>query len=831
MKKNVLKILLAFMVLAMMFALVACGDSGKSGKNSGGNKRTNTDDTKDNEKIETSPEELSAAINKVIENVDPLFETIKGIKKENKVALDIGLGGYFTNDQKGGGFKVNAAVNANADATDPEFKFGVAVNTKSNKDSDYKDYFSLGYNDGAIYLLEGLNLINSTATNSNKIKMDVAYFKDGINNAVTQAMAVLEGVVSNETFKKIKLSDFTDAIDRFKVAIAALITLKQTDNLTELILESEKIADLVDFLKGPMVLGQEKWNKIAGTVNQVLGYVAKAFPNVKELQDLTLDVLLEEFAPSLDIKAEYKNDALSNVKVAIAFGENLKNLEVGLSIDLNAFGIDDKKANSDFKRAEIDFSGYTQQALSTKLGVNLGGINQKAELELNLNTGSGLATENANLATAFLTLNGDKQNAAKASFDGAAFNMDIDKFVTKLGFETNANTQFTQPIKLPTYTVGDDGSFTFAEESKATNVKTWLKGLLEGLKYVKGSGTTEGPTLPAGIKKFESKGIWATIYNLLLFEGTDYVNADNQLVIVELNEEGTAYTSEVKLDKDGKAIVTKKKATATSDDVLNLLSDYIVKINEKAGDFLNFKVVGDDGKALPFKTIWENIKTQFNQAKTIFTDKNGAAKAEGTEASVVLFGNNGKSLIDFVSYFVKVPGLKEDGTPDITITKDAETGEETWTYGETTNTINAALIKAYVEWVFGLDDEDAAESYAEWNESLKNTFGIGEEGFTTDIVELVLGKSYEEVIDGGIVAYAKYDANKGLSGEVGLKAEDGTIYLGLSGSIGFSSNADISAVAVDGALTLFDDEANWIHADLWNYILNTIDYIFHGAKA
>lgn len=817
MKKNVLKILLAFMVLAMMFALVACGDSGKK---PGDKKRPTEEPPKEEEKV-TSPEELSAAINKVIENVDPLFETIKGIKKENKVALDIGLGGYFTNsDQKGGGFKVNAAVNA--DATDPEFKFGVAVNTKNNKDSDYKDYFSLGYRKGAIYLLEGLNLINSTATNSNKIKMDVAYFKDGIENAVTQAMAVLEGVVSNETFQKIKLSDFTKTIDSLKTMIAPLIDLKQTDNLTELILTSEKIQGVVDLLKD-MAL-KEQWPGIEKGVNTALEYVAKAFPNVKDLQGLTLDIILTDYAPSLDIKAEYKNDALSNVKLAIAFGENLKNLEVGLSLDLNAFGINDTKAN-------IDFNGYDPQSLSTKLGVNLGGINQKAELELNLNTGSGLASEGANLATAILTLNGDKQYPAKASFDGAAFNMDIGDFVTALGFETNANTQFTQPIKLPTYTVGDDGSFTFAEESEATNVKTWLKGLLEGLKYVKSSGTTEGPTLPAGIKKFESKGIWATIYNLLLFEGTDYVNGNNQLVIVKLNEEGTDYTSEVKLDKDGKAIVTKKKATATSDDVLNLLSDYIVKINEKAGDFLNFKVVGDDGKALSFKTIWENIKTQFNQAKTIFTDKDGAAKAEKTEASVVLFGNNGKSLINFISYFVKVPGLKEDGTPDITIKKDAETGKETWTYGETTDKIDADLIKAYVEWVFGLDDEDAAESYAEWNESLKSTFGIGEEGFTTDIVELVLGKSYEEVIDGGIVAYAKYDANKGLSGEVGLKAEDGTIYLGLSGSIGFSSNADISAVAVDGALTLFDDEASWIHADLWNYILNTIDYIFHGAEA
>lgn len=808
MKKNVLKILLAFVVIAMMFALVACG---KSGGNGGKTTPTPAPETPTEEA--TDPTALAAALNSVINNVTPIMDTVKGISTEKKVALDLGLGGYYTNTEGGGGFKVNAAVNAGKNA--PEFKFGVAVNTEDTTAANYKDYFSLGYSNGKIYLIEGLNLINSSATGARKIEMDASYFKDGVENVVTQATKYLENGVKGFT---LDLSKATGLITSMKSSLAKIIKLSEKDNVTEFIIPNTKISDIVKLLK-EMVF-KDKWEDIEKGINTALEYAGNVIPALK---DATFTTVLNEFAPSINIKAEYTGSGdsktLTNIKLAIAFGENLKNLEFGLNVDLTKFSLNDK--------ADISFTGYSAQNLTSKVSVNLGGINHKATLELNLNTATGLKNETNNLATAILSLDEAKNNyAATASFDGKDFNMDLGAFLGKLGLD-DSNAQYTQSVIMPKLVIDETtNAYNWDEEqAEAINLKTVLKQMLEGWKYVQPAeddddddDEEEEVVLPENISKFESSGIWAMIYNMLLFESGDYVDSDGYLCYVIGGE--VVYVT----DEEGERIVTEKKETATSDDVLDLLGKYVVAANAFVGPFINFDVVDNQGEALPFNTIWENIKTQFNSAKSNFEGDDSAAQVNGTEASVVVYGaNNGKSLIKFLSYFIKVPALK-DGAPDI------DTESEPWEIGETTDQITPALVKSYIEWVFGLDDEDAAENYAEWNADLKRIFKIGEQGFTTEIIKVITGKTYTQLVDDGLALYAKYDENRGLSGEVGIKSANaaGTIYIGLGASIGFSSSASVAAVNVaEDAELCVNNEV--FSENLWGHIINVIDYIF-GEK-
>lgn len=820
MKKNVLKILLAFVVIAMMFALVACGND--KPKTTPGTTPANNEPPAEGT---TDPTALANTLNSVINNVTPIIDTLKGIDPDKKAAIDLGLGGYFTNSEGGGGFSVKAALNA--DKENPEFKFGVAVNTKDNKSTGYKDYFSLGYSAGNIYLLEGLNLVNSTTSDPRMIKMDAEMYKKGIQNVTEQAMAYLKNGMSGFT---LDLSKVTGLINSLKNSLARIIELKESDDVTELIIASSKINDIVNLLK-EMVF-KDNWGSIEGGINTALEYIGKVVP---ALEDATLSTVLNDFAPSINIKVEFTGTGtakkVNNIKLAIAFGENLKNLEVGLSVDLKKFGIGESTT--------IDFDGYTAQNLTSKVSVNLGGINQKAELALNVNTATGLKNEAANLATAILSYNGDTTNVAKASFDGAAFKLDIGDFLSKsFKFNNVEKTQYKQDIIMPKLVIdATTNAYTWDEEQAAPiNLKTVLKQMLEGWKYVQPADDDEDEEvdeLPEGVSKFASNGLWATIYNLLLFEKGAYVDASNNLCDVKDGQ--IVYV----LDKQGNKIVTKKKATATSDDVLSLLGDYIVEANKYVGPFINFEVVGNDGKALPLTTIWENIKTQFNAAKANFQGDDSAAKVNGTEASVALYGaNNGKSLIKFISYFLKVPALK-DGKPDI------DTSTDPWTIGATTDQITPDLVKGYIEWVFTLDDnwykkdEQGNKTndlvYSEWPVEVARIFfdldeggnPILETGFTTNIVERVLGKSYTAVVDGGLSLYAKYDKNDGLSGEVGIKSADaaGTIYLGLGGSIGFKANADVTAVTVeaDAQDCVADDVFN---VDLYNHIIHVLDAIF-----
>lgn len=643
MKKNLLKILLALVLVAFMFSLMACVDNG------GGGGGGNNDDKECTEHVdedgdgkcdvcgETMEEEtpetgLVAELSKILTTLSPYIDSLKGATADSEIGIDLGIGAFYEysgDTASEGNFNLNFA--ANASATNPELSLGVAVNDK--------DYFKLGYSAAAIYLLEGLNMINTDSTSSNKIKMDVTYLEDSIKHAVSVGMEYLEwaageylgaidlGAIGEE------LSDPSSTLGMVLPSLESLISAESTSEGATLKINEANMGEIIELVTGFI----DGWDDIEGTIDSALSSVVgfmegnEAFAGIYEaLNGKTFNDIITEYAPALEIRAGYDSEgAIKSLSIVIVLAA--LDLEFGLDINLNTLSLEDK--------ADIDFSGYTAQDLKGKINLNLDKKGVDGALSFVINTSNAFAAEDNMIASAQLLINHDpnlttQPVAAQAGFNGSVVFLDMTEAFGRFGATTDLATKYTYSIK-------DEGE-------EVTNIKTMFKNRIDGLTYSEPqegseSGDTTTPPAEQGV------GIWGTIYNLL--------------------NGGTGGTS-----------------TTTADDVIKL-------VDSKIGKYLKFDLVGDNGDALGFEAILANITALY---ATAADDLTGAVSAEGTEAGAQLFSTEGANLLTFVSKFIKIPAIKEkaDG---IGYELDFETEAE----------INdAATLKQYVELAFGLYPAD-----------------------------------------------------------------------------------------------------------------------------
>lgn len=689
MKKNLLKILLALVLVAFMFSLMACvnnGDQGGGGNNDDKECTEHVDEDGDGKcdvcgetmEEETPETGLVAELSKILTTLSPYIDSLKGATADSEIGIDLGIGAFYEysgDTASEGKFNLNFA--ANASATNPELSLGVAVNDK--------DYFKLGYSAAAIYLLEGLNMINTDSTSSNKIKMDVTYLEDSIKHAVSVGMEYLEwaageylgaidlGAIGEE------LSDPNSTLGAILPSVESLISAESTATGATLKINEANMGQIINIVTSFI----NNWKEIEGTIDSALSSVVgfmegnEAFAGIYEvLNGKTFNDIITEYAPSLEIRADYDNEgAIKKLSIVIVLAA--LDLEFGLDINLNTLSLEDK--------ADIDFSGYTAQDLKGKINLNLDKKGVDGALSFVINTSNAFAAEDNMIASAQLLINRDpnlteQPIAAQAGFNGSVVFLDMTGAFGRFGAETDLATKYTYSIK-------DEGG-------NVTNIKTMFKNWVDAFQYSEpetGTGSSGDTTTPPAE---EGAGIWGTIYNLL--------------------NGGTGGTS-----------------ATTADDVIEL-------VNSKIGKYLKFKLVNDNGDALGFEAILANITALY---ATAADDLTGAVSAEGTEAGAQLFSTEGANLLTFVSKFIKIPAIveKADGT-GYELDFDAEAAE-----------INdATTLKKYVELAFGLYPADG--QYASYinPELIRKIVGMGYTEIIDAGIYVYAGYNAGEGLDGYI---------------------------------------------------------------------------------
>ena len=749
MKKNVLRILLALVMAALVFAMVACNGGGGGGGGGGGQKKDcgegkHVDANKDG-KCDVCgkdvPKETKASLDvelkKLISKVNPYLTTLKEVKKDSKLGVDVGVGAYYKYTGKeaaAGNFKLD--VKGNLSAKDPQAEIGVSLNGKDAK-ADGEDYFKLGYKDGNIYLLEALNKINNkdgSTVEASKIKMDVSGIKEGIENAANVGMQYLAYLGGLDALKNLDLEktvdEFGESLNGFDI-LSGLLKPTVTDTYTEFEIEPDSVRGILDLVSG-MGLDISKYKGTIDTVldyaDRALGFSQKIF-GLDEGEKLTYEKIMSDFLPGLTIRANYEGDALNSIDIAVSMKEI--NFEFGLSVKLATFGID--------KTVSIADKGYTAQDVKGAIDVNLGRRNLKGKLEFKVNAGDALAKDGNTVASARLTVtNGETTTeAAKAIFDGKKVYLDASKAFEAFGATpTDAKLTYKSDFSWKFYA---DGDKTKEPEYTATSLVDALNYGLKGIKYTEpvkkdNKENKEEPKDPAA-------GIFTTIYNILA-------------------------------GKDNKWTGT---TPATLSDVIVLLDKQIGAAHTN-GSFLKFELV-KDGKALDIGDIGASIVKIHNDNKDKLT---GSVDAEGTEAGATLIGKTegNNDLIGYVAAFIKLPKLATvDGKVQFVKNNNALVPDE----------IVKDMITKYIELAF--EQYPADGQYANY--------------INSDLVRRVCGVSYSDIIANGLYAYARYEKNEGLNGSIGLRAEKASqlkdCYIEIGGSIGLekSSAADLCAMPTE----------------------------------
>lgn len=845
MKKNVLKILLALVMVAMVFALVACG-GGDSGSSGGGKKKDNDPGTNEPAKVDAVAA-LTSAINEVVGGVAPYFSSLQAIKADSEVGVDIGVGGYYDNsgsNASAGNFKLT--LQGNAKAEDPELK--VAFSLDESKSGAGKDYVAIGYQDGSLYITEPLSLINAEKDSKgkskgqpNSIEMDATMLKAGINNVAGFGMEKLEGVVGvlGDFSLDTTVKDILDKNESMIKMVAGFITPDTTSNSKEiaLVITSTNVGKII----GAVSTFIDGWDDIIGTVDNVLATAYDSFglyvnantigidkedAKANGAKALTFQAIQDNFMPAIKIIGGFDKDntaadkALNAVKVELSL-EQL-NLAVGLAIDLRTLAIG--------KDVSISFSGYSPKNLTSSINVGLGQKDRFATLTATANTATAFKSKSTNVATAALKL-GDTANkayaTANATYDGQDIYLDLTGISEIAGnyFDTSSGTKFVQK-----FTYGENAANFGKEEGDAFNVKEALAYMLENVGKVESddddddddSTKEDAEALAKAREKlgsYKTENIWATIYNIIvdIKEGYEYdvVGADGYMYTV--NEAGTGYT------KGSKASAYKTKAEQT--DITKLLSEV-----EWIQKYVNVELV-KSGKGLTFEQIGDSLKDKFDAVKAIFTGDDAAAGVKDGKASVALFSEDGeKDLIRVVTMFINIPTVNDnnefvkDDDGKFVVAPDVK--------------MTPALAKKYITAIFKLDDEDAATSYADWDADVKTVFGITEqEGFTTGIIQKVLGIDLDELCGDGIILYARYDEEEGLSGAIGIEDADGKNYIEIGGSIGFiEAGEDLVSAAdkdTEALIATQDTETEeWsMNNQIWRGIVAALHYVFDVAQA
>ena len=272
------KIMLAMVLLALVFALVACNGNNTDPDDGGG--------------TETPPEEeatLAEQLVDIIKAAGPLFETINGIEAGSTVSADVKATVEYKMGESSGNYSVALAGNINS--TSPE----LTANFKNGS----TEWLGLTYVGNKVYLNQPLTAVN-TSSDHDKIVADVTALAPAVNDIMYIVMDALAGLNIDIKFDELaeELGGLIGTIDA-SGAISDMVQITSSANGHTITLTPETINMVMSLL--PAILPEN----IVPIINTII-------PTGTTMPTITLEVRHNE------------TDGINGLKLAYEFADGRK---------------------------------------------------------------------------------------------------------------------------------------------------------------------------------------------------------------------------------------------------------------------------------------------------------------------------------------------------------------------------------------------------------------------------------------------------------------------------------------------------------------------------
>lgn len=336
------KIMLAMVLIALVFALVACNNTG--------------DDDDDTDSV-TPPEEkatLAEQLVDIIKAAGPLITTINGIEAGSTVSADVKAVVEYVSGTNSGKYTVGLAGNINS--TSPE----LTANFKNGS----TEWLGLTYVGNKVYLNQPLTAVN-TASDHDKIVADVTALAPAVNDIMYIVMDALAGLKIDVDFDKLAedLGGLIGTIDA-SGTISEMIQIETTSAGNKITLTSATLKNILPLVKAAL-------SDFADIIDQI---AAQTLPDI-----------------SLEIRHN-STDGINGLNLAYKFAEDNKG-----SLDL------DLSLSTSSKVTVSAPSGYTGKNLVANLSAAL--PQKGAEVDLGVMINPDFSAKGKNLALASAVIN------------------------------------------------------------------------------------------------------------------------------------------------------------------------------------------------------------------------------------------------------------------------------------------------------------------------------------------------------------------------------------------------------------------------------------------
>lgn len=385
MKKSSLltKIMISLVLVALVFALVACGKK--------------DDDKKKPTPTPTVEKTLAEQVVEIIQGVNPVLKVFNDTKADGTLGADLSLSVKY--DISGNSNDFALAVKANASVTDP----AAQISFKQKN----QEWVNLTINGGKVYLVQPLTAVN-TSNKTDGIQADIKALAPAVTDIMSMAMDFIEG-------KEISLpEDLATSIGEMLSGtfenVAKLIKIETLTSGYKIVLGSEIMDALQSLL--PLVL--------KGTIANIVGDSMAT-----KIMDTIVKFLAQK--PELSIEVGLKNKAISGLAIGYKLGADTASLNLDFSLSN--------------ERVSITNPTVGNKALNIGAVAELAQKNLKAEAEV-----YGVADfseDMKNLVFATAKINGAE---SKGYFNGQTVYFDTNAVYAGLGQAAPDNTKYNVTI-------------------------------------------------------------------------------------------------------------------------------------------------------------------------------------------------------------------------------------------------------------------------------------------------------------------------------------------------------------------------------------------------
>ena len=479
MKKSSLltKIMISLVLVALVFALVACGKKDDGKKNP-------TPPTPAVDKT------LAEQIVEIIQGVNPVLKVFNDTKADGTLGADLSLSVKY--DISGNSNDLALAVKANASVTDP----AAQISFKQKN----QEWVNLTVNEGKVYLVQPLTAVN-TSNKTDGIQADIKALAPAVTDIMSMAMDFIEGkTISIPENLATSIGEILET-DLGK-GIAKLITIETTTSGGyKIVLGSDVMNLLTTILPG--MLEKNLSPIIGNSLSAKVGNFVKDFLNKN---------------PELSIEVGLKNKAISG----LAIGYKL----------VTETGTDTASLNLDFslsnERVSITNPTVGNKALNIGAVAELAQKNLKAEAEV-----YGVADfseDMKNLVFATAKINGAE---SKGYFNGQTVYFDTNAVYAGLGQAAPDNTKYN-------VTIGNIDKETYAKTNSSVVKMINEAAAKAKTDYLNKKGASNASYADDADKK-PSKNLNQTVYEMLggklvlKKDGKSYEDVSEKDVMTKLN--------------------------------------------------------------------------------------------------------------------------------------------------------------------------------------------------------------------------------------------------------------------------------------------------------